>query len=212
MLIQSGSVFEILLGRDSGWKPQRRDDGTIPWRDIVRRHRSHVVLGLIAGASAYVMSPYLFAWMSPTIIGLVLAIPLSWASGSLAIGMWLKARGLLQTPEEMTPPPIALRAGALMAADAAADEGEALRHIHADPDFREMHELMLPPGSRGERGHFDTVKVLAQAKITEARNLDEACQWLTPPERFALLHDRALIALLARLPAAEPTRLPIAAE
>jgi membrane glycosyltransferase len=212
MLIQSGSVFEILLGRDSGWKPQRRDDGTIPWRDIVRRHRSHVVLGLIAGASAYVMSPYLFAWMSPTIIGLVLAIPLSWASGSLAIGMWLKARGLLQTPEEMTPPPIALRAGALMGADAAADEGEALRHIHADPDFREMHELMLPPGSRGERGHFDTVKVLAQAKITEARNLDEACQWLTPPERFALLHDRALIALLARLPAAEPTRLPIAAE
>ena len=26
MLIQSGSVFQILLGRDTGWQPQRRDD------------------------------------------------------------------------------------------------------------------------------------------------------------------------------------------
>ncbi|MFN8831431.1 MAG: glucans biosynthesis glucosyltransferase MdoH [Labrys sp. (in: a-proteobacteria)] len=212
MLIQSGSVFEILLGRDSGWKPQRRDDGTIPLRDIIRRHRSHVALGVVAGLSAYVMSPFLFAWMSPTILGLVLAIPLSWASASLAAGLWLKRRGLLRTPEEITPPPIALRARDLADAYAADDEGEALRHIHADPDFRELHEDMLPPGARGERGHFDTVKVLAQAKITEARTLDEACIWLTPQERFALLHDRALLALLARLPAAEPKRLPLAAE
>ena len=45
MLIQSGSVMQILLGRDTGWNPQRRDDGSIPLRDIVRRHRSHVALG-----------------------------------------------------------------------------------------------------------------------------------------------------------------------
>ena len=53
MLIQSGSVIQILLGRDTGWSPQRRDDGSIPFRDIVRRHRSHVALGfvtLVAGA------------------------------------------------------------------------------------------------------------------------------------------------------------------
>ena len=37
MVIQSGSVFQILLGRDTGWQPQRRDDGSIPLRDIVRR-------------------------------------------------------------------------------------------------------------------------------------------------------------------------------
>ena len=45
MLIQSGSVFQILLGRDTGWNPQRRDDGSIPFGDIVRRHRWHMVLG-----------------------------------------------------------------------------------------------------------------------------------------------------------------------
>ncbi len=45
MLIQSGSVFQILLGRDTGWQPQRRDDGSIPIKDIVRRHRWHALLG-----------------------------------------------------------------------------------------------------------------------------------------------------------------------
>jgi membrane glycosyltransferase len=40
MLIQSGAVFQILAGRDTGWNPQRRDDGSIPLRHIVRRHCS----------------------------------------------------------------------------------------------------------------------------------------------------------------------------
>jgi membrane glycosyltransferase len=86
MLIQSGSVFQILLGRDTGWNPQRRDDGSIPLKDIVRRHRTHTVLGVVAGISAFMIATSLFAWMSPTIVGLVLAIPLSWASGQLGLG------------------------------------------------------------------------------------------------------------------------------
>ena len=81
MLIQSGSVFQILLGRDTGWQPQRRDDGSIPFRDIVRRHRWHTLLGAFAGVSAFLIATSLFLWMSPTIVGLLLAIPLSWLSG-----------------------------------------------------------------------------------------------------------------------------------
>jgi membrane glycosyltransferase len=201
MLIQSGSVFEIILGRDSGWKPQRRDDGSIPWEDIVRRHRSHMVLGAVAGLAAYVMSPYLFAWMFPTIAGLLLAIPLSWASGQLAIGLWLRRRGLLLTPEESSPPQIATRANELTVDLAAegTDEVDALALLHEDGEFRELHEAMLPPGHRAERGAFEQNKVMARAKLAEAGSLDEARAWLTTKERFIALHDRALIALIARL-------------
>ena len=201
MLIQSGSVFEILMGRDSGWKPQRRDDGSIPWEDIVRRHRSHMVLGAVAGLAAYVMSPYLFAWMSPTIAGLVLAIPLSWASGQLAIGLWLRRRGLLLTPEESSPPQIATRANAVTVelASEGTDEIDSLALLHDDPEFRECHETMLPPGQRSERGAFEQDKVMARAKLAEAASLEDAKRWLTAKERFIALHDRALIALLARL-------------
>ena len=56
MVIQSGSVIGILLGRDTGWNPQRRDDGSIPLADIVARHRWHMVLGLVAGIAAFAIA------------------------------------------------------------------------------------------------------------------------------------------------------------
>ena len=138
MVIQSGSVFSILLGRDTGWNPQRRDDGSIPFADIVRRHRWHTVLGLVAGIAAFAIATSLFLWMAPTILGLVLAIPISWASGQLDLGLALKRRGLLMTPEERDPPAIAARAGDLAARNAARglDEADALQALHADPDAR----------------------------------------------------------------------------
>jgi membrane glycosyltransferase len=72
MLIQSGSVFQILWGRDTGWNPQRRDDGSIPMSEIVRRHRWHTLLGVIAGLSAFMIATSLFSGCRPTILGLVL--------------------------------------------------------------------------------------------------------------------------------------------
>ena len=202
MLIQSGSVFQIVTGKDSGWNPQRRDDGSIAFGAIVVRHRWHTLFGLVAGIFAYTISPYLFGWMSPTILGLLLSIPLSWASGQLGIGLWLKRRGLLMTPEETAPPPIATRANALaveLAADAAYASGDALVSIRDDAAFRTLHQAMLPPGPRSERGRFEPDRVMALAKIGEAASLDEARRWLTAKERFLALHDPAMIGLIARL-------------
>ncbi len=135
MLVQSGSVAQILMGRDTGWNPQRRDDGSIPVRDIVRRHWWHTALGLVAGLSAFLVATSLFLWMSPTVIGLVLAVPISWASGSLALGLALRARGLLVTPEETDPPAIAAAANALEreASATGRDDDEALGALSADP-------------------------------------------------------------------------------
>lgn len=210
MLIQSGAVFQILAGRDTGWQPQRRDDGSVPFRDIVRRHRMHVLLGIITGVSAFLISTSLFAWMSPTILGLVLAIPLSWLSGTLAAGLALKRWGLLLTPEEAAPPPIALRAAALTKEFAAHgfDEADGLRAIHADPVLRAAHEAMLPPAEPRPRGMIEAERALAQAKLVDARSIDDAVAWLKPKERMVLLHDRALLALLAGLPEEMPADRP----
>ncbi|WP_139333700.1 glucans biosynthesis glucosyltransferase MdoH [Bosea sp. TND4EK4] len=203
MLIQSGSVFQILLGRDTGWNPQRRDDGSIPFRDIVRRHRTHTVLGVVTGVSAFMIATSLFAWMSPTIIGLVLAIPLSWASGQLAIGLWLKRHKLLLTPEEGEPPQIVLRANALQAEFAAAgyDDADGLTALHADAELRHAHELMLPDAQPRRRGEIEPDRAVAQAKLVDAEAIEDAAIWLKPKERMVVLHDRALIGLLASLPA-----------
>jgi membrane glycosyltransferase len=204
MLIQSGSVFQILLGRDTGWQPQRRDDGSIPLRDIVRRHRWHTMMGVVAGVSAALIATSLFLWMSPTVLGLLLAIPLSWASGQLAWGLALKRLGLLMTPEEAAPPPIATRANALTLelAGLGHDDEDALRALHADPGLRERHEAMLPAASPRRRGEIDTDRALAEAKIADAETIEDAIAWLKPKERMVVLHDRALLHMVMRLPAA----------
>lgn len=201
MVIQSGSVLQILLGRDTGWNPQRRDDGSIPLKDIVRRHRSHMALGIVAGVSAFMIATSLFAWMSPTILGLVLAIPLSWASGQFAIGMWLKRRKLLLTPEEGEPPVIATRANALQGEFARMqfDDADALAAIYADPTLRAAHEAMLPHTQPRRRGDVEPDRAMAEAKLMDAQTIDEAIVWLKPKERAVVLHDRALISVLCAL-------------
>jgi membrane glycosyltransferase len=201
MLIQSGSVFQILLGRDTGWQPQRRDDGSIPIQDIVRRHRAHTVLGALAGISAFMIATSLFLWMSPTIIGLLLAIPLSWLSGQLGAGLALKRLGLLMTPEEHQPPAIATRANELQIRNATLgfDDEDSLRAIYADAALRERHIEMLPPAHPRKRGIIETERALAEAKLVDAETIEDAINWLHSKERMVVLHDRALLNMLVHL-------------
>jgi len=202
MLIQSGSVTQILLGRDTGWNPQRRDDGSIPFKDIVRRHRSHVFLGLISLMGGLLISPSLVAWMSPTIAGLILAIAISWASGQLSIGLWLKKIGLLKTPEESAVPPIAVRANQLAQELSALndDDADGLRALHDSPVLRAAHEEFLPVAKRRLRGQIEPDRAMAEAKLIDASTLEDIIDWLKPKERMVVLHDRALISLLVSLP------------
>ncbi len=201
MLIQSGSVFQILIGGDTGWNPQRRDDGSIPFRDIVRRHRWHTAMGVLAGLSAFLIATSLFLWMSPTILGLVLAIPISWLSGSLATGLALKRMGLLLTPAETAVPPIVAHANALQLENARLgfDDADGLRVLHDDPAFRDQHEAMLPHRPHRGRGEFEPDRVMAEAKIIDAGTLEDAIAWLKPKERMVVLNDRALLSLACRL-------------
>jgi membrane glycosyltransferase len=202
MVIQSGAVFQIVLGRDTGWNPQRRDDGSIPFGDIVRRHRLHMLFGIFAGTSAFMIAPSLFGWMSPTILGLVLAIPISAASGKLHLGMALKRWGLLLTPEETSPPPIATRANALMRDYVSYnfDDANAVHVLHADAAFRALHEAMLPPAERRKRGDINRDMAVAMAKLTDAEAIEDLADWLHPKETMVVLHDRGLLEMLSRLP------------
>ena len=204
MLIQSGSVAQILSGRDTGWNPQRRDDGSIPLTSIARRHRAHTLLGVITLFAAMLISPSLVIWMSPTIFGLIFSIPLSWASGNLSLGLGMRRMGLLRTPEETSPPGVVARANALAAelALTGRDHDDALQAIWADAALRTAHESFLGEASRRRRGDVDVETAVAAAKLNDAQTLEDARAWLNSRQRLAVLSDRALIAMLARLPSA----------
>ncbi len=211
MLIQAGHVMHFVFGFDTGWDPQRRDDGSIPFKAIVRRHRSHVAMGVITLIAGLLISPSLVAWMSPTILGLVLAIFLSWSTGLLNVGLAFRRAGLLVTPEERMRPPIVTRANELAEklAGEAAQEPEGLAALYDDRKLAALHLAWLPEGGRRRTGEMTAEWALAEAKLNEAETIEEALAWLKPKERMALLKDRALIADLLALPPAKSAAEPL---
>ena len=103
MLLQSRFVFDVLLGRDSGWKTQTRDDRGMPFADCWQHHRGHMVVGLLLGVTAWAVYPALLAWMLPALLGMVIAAPMSWVGARLSWGLAARRNGLFIIPEETTP-------------------------------------------------------------------------------------------------------------
>ena len=208
MAIQSAAVADILMGRDGGWQPQRRDDGTVPFIEVIRRHRSHTLLGAALGISAWAVSPQVLAWMSPAVIGLVFAAPLSALTARSDIGLALRRAGLLTIPEENRPPDILRRAD-----DAARDlaknigpDRDACFRLAADPALLAFHRASLVHDVPRGRGGIDETLVLGLARLESAQTLEDAVRFLSPREKLAVLADPAgldRLALLPRVVAAE---------
>lgn len=72
MLTQTLSLADILMGRSSGWSPQRRETDGIALAEALRHYRPHVLLGaaMLAFAAAGMGSSL---WLLPVAIGLVLS-------------------------------------------------------------------------------------------------------------------------------------------
>jgi membrane glycosyltransferase len=194
MLIQNRQVWEILFGHDSGWASQRRGHGTTPWPEVVRRHWMHMLLGLGVSLLLAVLSPALLAWMSPTLVGLVLALPLSKGSGSTAAGGALRRLGLLLTPEEIALPPVMRRQQECVAEIQQAVDAAGLRQMVADRRAQEIHFAAVLAAPEPTRGQPDPDRLTAAAKVAQARDTDEALGWLSRGERLAVLADRTLFA------------------
>jgi membrane glycosyltransferase len=107
MVTQTVGAAEILAGLDSGWKPQKRNDGAISFDDAMWFARWHTLVGAIVAVIAWTVSPGLLAWMAPVILGLVLAGPVSWLT-SLRAGPI--ERWALSTGVDRTPPPVLIDA------------------------------------------------------------------------------------------------------
>jgi membrane glycosyltransferase len=202
MMIQSRHVFEVFLGRDSGWKPQRRDGGGTTWSDAWHFHKRHMFLSCVTAVIVWFLSPPLLAWLSPALLGLFLAVPLSRASGSERLGRVLSRVALLRTPEETDTPPLVARRQELVA-QAPAVPGDGLRHLARNREARLMHingNLARPADLRG---HPDPYAFTAEQKLKDARSLEEALAWLTEIERVEVAGDARLLNQLALLPDAE---------
>jgi membrane glycosyltransferase len=202
MLIQSRHVFEVFVGRDSGWKPQRRDGGGTTWSDAWHFHKRHMFLSCVTAVIVWFLSPPLLAWLAPALLGLFLAVPLSRASGSQHLGRFLSRLALLRTPEEAQAPALVARRQELLRQATPAPE-DGLRHLARNREARLTHINGNLARPADPRGHPDPFAFTAEQKLKDARSLEEALAWLTAIERVEVAGDARLLNQLALLPDAE---------
>ncbi len=103
MLFHSLFVMSALLGRNSGWNTQNRDDSGTSWADAARFHWKGTALGLAWGGLIYFVNPAFFIWMSPIMLGLALSIPLSVWTSRVSLGERACKIGLFRTPADTEP-------------------------------------------------------------------------------------------------------------
>ena len=207
MMMQTRQVWEILIGFDSGWAPQRRDAQATPWSEVVRRHWFHTVEGAGVAIAVWLLSPELLLWMSPPLLGLLVAMLLSRLSGSVAAGRLLRAGRLLLIPEETEPPPVAVARDALWPRLRQVSDGASIARLIGDADLRSHHFASVLPPPPPERGRPDADRLTLRAKIAEAEGPEEILTWLSAGERVALAADRTLFELLVEQRKALPEPL-----
>ena len=199
MMMQVRQVSEILIGQDSGWTTQSRKHARRPWGMLFRRHWLQMLSGIVVSVVLLYVSPPLFLWMAPALVGLVLALPLSAASGSVLLAKAGRLLGLLTVPEEVNVPRVIAARDEAEARLEELLEGVTIERLLSDELARQRHFAAVQPRPAATRGHPDVMFITARAKLGDAHTAAEALSWLSPPERLAVLGDRDLFHVLVRL-------------
>ena len=106
MLFQTKFVLAILMRRAVGWPPQQRGDHMTSFKEAALAHGGHTLIGIVTGVLSYWYVPAFFWWFTPVLAGLILSIPVSMLSSSIALGRRARQLDLFLTPEETDPPAV----------------------------------------------------------------------------------------------------------
>ena len=206
MLLQSSAVAAVFSGRDSGWKPQRRDDGSLPAKEIMQFHLGHMVIGACLAALTLYSSYILFLWMLPASLGLFFSGPLSAWSAKRSAGERFRRMGLLQIEEEKSPPAIAGEAAEVQKKlEETVLQREAITRLAESFKLRRLHRELIQMQPISLESRISPNLAIGRAKLEVSSNLTELLNLLKPGEKAALLSDPES---LARLEALIPAEIP----
>lgn len=198
MLIQTRHVFDIFLGRDSGWRTQNREGALMPWRVAIKRNFVYVLAGIIPLAALIWQAPNQIIWLSPIILGLCLSPWLARHSGNTALGRALARCKLLLIPEEVRTPDILAKVKADQALFADARDLD-FKTLGRDENLAAVHMQALDMGG-DERPDARLLHITAKAKLNEAHDFAEALSFLTEQEKLHISGQRELLLLLLDKP------------
>jgi len=116
MMFHARFVAAAFLGREIGWKSPPRGDAETSWREALRKHGSHTLLGLVWGGGVFWLNPSFLWWLMPIVGALMLSIPLSVFSSRVSLGRRARRLHSFLIPEEIKPPPELRATNAYLAA------------------------------------------------------------------------------------------------
>jgi membrane glycosyltransferase len=154
---------------------------------LLRRHWMHMVAGLATSVGLMFLSLPLLAWMAPALLGLVLALPLSAASGSVILAKVARFFGFFTIPEEVEIPAVVRRRDELAQELAPVLHTATIDHLLADEVARQRHFAAVLPRPPAQRGKPDVAYLTARAKLADARHVQEALGWLSDHDLFHVL-------------------------
>jgi membrane glycosyltransferase len=99
MVANTRAVLMTLLGRDVGWRPQRRDSEGLAWRDAFRAMGWQMAAGL-AFCVGLGFRPDLAVCFAPIVLPLLFAAPLAVVTSRRSLGEAVARAGFLVTPDE----------------------------------------------------------------------------------------------------------------
>lgn len=103
MVSHTRMVAEILLGKDSGWRPQARQAERMTWAEAASFHAWELRAGMVF-AAALLARPDLAAFFAPIVLPLLFSPVISVLSSREDLGAGVRRVGLLLTPEELNAP------------------------------------------------------------------------------------------------------------
>ncbi len=97
-------IAGLPFGRMMRWEAQKRADHRVPFWDAARGLWPQLLFGLVLFIGFALAMPSVLPWTVPVVAGLLLAIPLAWATSLPSLGRALTRLGLCAVPEEREAP------------------------------------------------------------------------------------------------------------
>ena len=186
MLFHSQFVLAALTGWRLDWKSPPRDDAPTGWGEAFRRHGAHTLLTMFWVVAIVVSSDSFAWWLSPILLGLLAAIPLSVWGSRVAAGRALRRRGLLLTPEEVRQPRVLSEAAREADSVAAQLASFATAIVEASRHGRVAAALPERPAPSSAKAASEILRV--------ERALREGPGELSRDDRLRLLSSRSALA------------------
>ncbi|HBG19185.1 MAG TPA: glucans biosynthesis glucosyltransferase MdoH [Desulfobulbaceae bacterium] len=204
MLSHSKFVFVTLLGQNISWKPPPREDQDTAWDVALRFHGWGMALALIWGGVLFLVNRPFFWWLVPVLGPLILAVPLSVWTSRKSLGKLTAKFGLFLIPEELSPPPELLSAGAATRPPLPTDNAGFVLAV-VDPYVNALHLAFRRQRRKVAKGialsrHQLVLKALAGGP--DGLRREDKVTLLSDPDSLDQLH-----ALVWQIPDSQAARL-----